>query len=50
MHLQQAKAYLEDHKHARGNAWKRHPLKEEEVNPFLSIILLMGLVSFPTVR
>ena len=38
------------HKHARGNAWKKNPVLPEEVDPLVAIIVLMGLVSYPTVR
>ena len=42
--------YLESHKHARGNQWRKSPMAFEEVNPFLGVIILMGLINFPTIR
>ena len=48
--LAASEEYLEQHKHARGHSWKKNPVKIEEVDPLLAIIILMGLVSFPTIR
>ena len=42
--------HLRQHKEARGNQWKRNPMKREEVNPFLAIILTMGIIGYPRVR
>ena len=43
-------AYLQEHPHARGNEWIKHPMTREEVNPLLSILITMGVVGFPTLR
>ena len=48
--LQESENYLIQHKHARGNVWRRNPLLPEEVDPLVAIIILMGLVNYPTVR
>ena len=38
------------HRHARGNEWRRNPMDRSEVNPFLAIIITMGVVGYPTLR
>ena len=48
--LAATETFLEEHKYARGNAWRKHPMTREETEPLLAIIILMGLVGFPTVR
>ena len=48
--LAASEQYLEQHKYARGHSWKKNPMRIEEVDPLLAIIILMGLVSFPTIR
>ena len=48
--LAASKSHLETHKHARGHAWIKHPMLMEEVEPLLAMIIMMGLVSLPTIR
>ena len=43
-------AYLMEHPHARGNNWQRNPLTFQEINPFLAIIITMGIIGLPTIR
>ena len=42
--------YLQQHTHARAHEWKRNPMKLEEVNTFLSILIVIGVLGFPTLR
>ena len=42
--------YLQEHPHARGNEWKRCPMERREIDPFLSIIITMGIVGYPSLR
>jgi hypothetical protein len=39
--------YLDDHIHARGNDWIKHPMRVEDVNPLIAIWIIMGQ---PTLR
>ena len=48
--LEANKQYLEDHKYARGNQWKHNPMKREEVDILLGVLIVMGVVGFPTQR
>ena len=48
--ISSSEQYLESHKHARGNHWRKNPMTFEQLNPFLSVIILMGFVNFPTIR
>ena len=48
--ISNSQTHLQQHKHARAHAWIKNPMKPEEVDPFLAIIILMGLVGFPTIR
>ena len=48
--ISNSQTHLEQHEHARAHAWIKNPMKLEEVDPFLAIIILMGLVGFPTIR
>ena len=42
--------YLNKHRHACGNEWKRNRMDRNEVNPVLAIIVTMGVVGYPTLR
>ena len=42
--------YLENHPHARGNDWLKHPMTLCEVKPFLALLITMGVVGLPTIR
>ena len=48
--LASSEEYLDMHRHACGNDWKRKPMARNEVNPFLAIIITMGVVGYPTLR
>ena len=48
--LTESESYLDDHPHARGHDWIRNPLKKEEINPFIAVIICMGIVGLPTLR
>ena len=47
---QQNAEYLQNHKEARGNQWLKKPMKIEELNPLVAILLTMGIVGYPKVR
>ena len=42
--------YLQQHCHAQGNEWVKHPMTRDEVDSLLSIIITMGVIGFPTLR
>ena len=42
--------YLDQHKHALGNKWRSCPMKREEVDPLLAILIIIGVVGYPTQR
>lgn len=42
--------YLNSHPYSRGHDWLRNPMRREEVDPLLAILLTMGLLGFPTLR
>ena len=48
--LASMETYLDDHPNARGHDWRRNPMKREEVDPLLAIIITMGVVGYPSVR
>lgn len=42
--------HLDQHKHARGNKWRNSPMRREEVDPLLAILIIIGVVGYPTQR
>ena len=48
--IRDTEAHLQEHKHARENQWKHNPMNREEVNVLLSVLIVMGVVGFPTQR
>lgn len=49
-HLATYEDYLREHKYARENSSKLNPLKKEEINPLLAVIIFICLVTFPTIN
>ena len=47
--LTSSEAHLIEHPRAHGHEWIRAP-NEREVDPLLAIIIIMGIIGFPTVR
>ena len=48
--LAASEEYLQEHRHARGHSWTKNPMTIEEVDPLLAVLILMGLVNYPTIR
>ena len=48
--LTSSKAHLNQHPKARRHEWIRTPMRREEIDPLLAIIITMGIMGFPTVR
>ena len=42
--------HLLEHPHARGHDWKKNPLTFDEINPFLAVIITMGVIGLPNIR
>jgi hypothetical protein len=49
-YLEDKEEYLNDHKYARANDLKRNPIRREEINTLLAIIITMGKLGYPTIR
>ena len=49
-HISNSRTYLQEHKYARGNHWIKNPMVFKEIDALLAILILMGLVNFPTIR
>ena len=48
--LASMESYLHDHPNTRGHDWRRNPMKCEEVDKLLAIIITMGVVGYQPVR
>ena len=42
--------YLEKYPKARANEWMKKPMQEEEVDVFLAVIIIIGMLGFPRLR
>lgn len=42
--------FLEEHKKARGNSLKKHPMERNEVETLLAVLLTMGVTGYPSIR
>ncbi len=48
--LAASKDYLDTHPHARGHDWLKRPMKKEEVEILLALLITMGVIGYPTIR
>ena len=42
--------FLESHPKARAHEWLKKPMQEEEVDVFLAVIIIIGMLGFPRLR
>ena len=48
--LTSSETHLNEHPKACKHEWIRTPMRREEVDPLLAIIITMGIMGFPTLR
>ena len=48
--LTSSEAHLNEHPKAHGHEWIRTPMRRQEVDQLLAIIISMGIMGFTTVR